>query len=148
MKQATLTTHIALWADRCAAVAVVTVGVFLKQIIAWYAGFRVLSEADKLLVSVCYYLAAVAILFALYNMDRLLSAILDGQVFVPGNVRRIRRIQWCCAIVAALCLVATFGYLPLIFCTCIMGFLALVVCVVTKVMDAAVSIREENDLTV
>lgn len=148
MNNTKLTTMIALWASRAAAAAVVVVGVFIRQILAWYEGFRIMSDGRKVLVTVCYYLAACVILLALYHMDRLLTAISGGQVFVRSNVRRIRTIQWCCAAVAAICLVATFGYLPLIFATCIMGFLALTVCVVTKVMDAAVTIREENDLTV
>lgn len=143
-----LTTRIALWASRIAALAVVTVGVFIRNILEWYEGFRILGDGRRGLVTVCYYLAAAVILLALFQMDRLLSAILCGKVFIRSNVRRIRIVQWCCAAVAAICLVATFGYMPLIFATCIMAFLALTVCVVTKVMDAAVSIREENDLTV
>lgn len=148
MKRASVTTQIALWAARGVSLAVIAVGVFLGRIIAWYEGFRILSETDKAVLSVCYYLAAAVILLALWNMDRLLNAILGGVVFTRCNVRRIRRVQWCCAAVAVITIAATFAYMPLIFCAAIMGFLALSVCVVTKVMDAAVTIREENDLTV
>jgi hypothetical protein len=38
--------------------------------------------------------------------------------------------------------------MPLIFMLIVMAFLCLVVSVVASVMDAAVTIREENDLTV
>ena len=38
--------------------------------------------------------------------------------------------------------------LPLVFLAVIMGFLFLVVDVVGHVMDAAVTLREENDLTI
>ena len=38
--------------------------------------------------------------------------------------------------------------MPLIFLSLIMGFLSMVVNVVSQVMKAAVAIREENDLTI
>jgi flagellar biosynthesis protein FliQ len=38
--------------------------------------------------------------------------------------------------------------MPLIFLVAVMAFLCLIVGVVAEVMDAAVTIREENDLTV
>ena len=47
-----------------------------------------------------------------------------------------------------ICLPAALIYYPLLFMVIIMGFLALVVCVLCRVMNAAVAIREENDLTV
>lgn len=148
MKDKSITTRIALYATRLVAISVVVVGVFLSKIIDWYEGFRMMTDLDRAVVSVCYYLAAAAILYALFNMDRLLTSILAGLVFIRKNVRRIRRIQWCCAAVAMITAVAAFAYMPLIFAAAIMCFLTLTVCVVTKVMDAAVTIREENDLTV
>lgn len=148
MKSPSVTTRLALYATRLVAVLVVAVGIFLSKIIDWYEGFRMMTDMDRTVVSVCYYLAAIAILYALFSMDRLLTAILAGLVFVRKNVRRIRRIQWCCAAVAVITAVAAFAYMPLIFAAAIMCFLTLTVCVVTRVMDAAVTIREENDLTV
>ena len=47
-----------------------------------------------------------------------------------------------------MCIPAAVFYLPLVFMAVIMGFLFLVTGVLTKVMDAAVNIREENDLTI
>ena len=70
------------------------------------------------------------------------------QVFIRDNVRRIRRIQWCCCAVSLICVPASLAYLPLIFLVIIMAFLSLTVSVVASVMDAAVAIREENDLTI
>ena len=95
-----------------------------------------------------FYCCAVFVFAALWNMDRLLTAILAEKVFIRKNVTRIRRIQWCCGLVSLICIPATFAYLPLIFMVVIMAFLCLTVCVVTRVMDAAVAIREENDLTI
>ena len=69
-------------------------------------------------------------------------------MFTRKNVRALRHVQWSCALVAVLCLVATFAYLPLVFLTVIMSFLFLALCVMSNVMAAAVEIREENDLTI
>ena len=81
-------------------------------------------------------------------MDKLLRNILAGEVFVRDNVRGIRRIQLCCGIISLICLPAALSYLPLTFMVIIMAFLFLVVWVVAQVMDAAVTIREENELTI
>jgi hypothetical protein len=81
-------------------------------------------------------------------MEKLLQSILSQSVFTAENVKRIRRIRWCCAGVSLICLPAAFIYLPLFFLVIIMGFLSLVVHVVAQVMAAAVALREENDLTI
>ena len=64
------------------------------------------------------------------------------------NVRRVRRIGWCCAVVAAICVAATSFVLPMLIFAAIMVFLWLAISVVGCVLDAAVAIREENDLTI
>ena len=76
------------------------------------------------------------------------QAISRGDVFTRENVRRIRAVRWCCGGVGLICVPAAFCYYPLVFMVIIMGFLFLVVSVVCQVMDAAVTIREENDLTI
>ena len=86
--------------------------------------------------------------FALWSMDALLRSILKGRVFVRENVRAIRRVCWCCGLVALITAVTSLVYLPLLFLSVIMAFLCLTVSVVCGVMDAAVTIREENDLTI
>ena len=69
-------------------------------------------------------------------------------VFIQENVRRVRRVQWCCGLVAILCLAAAFFALPALLIATIMGFLCLVVSVVACVLENAVALREENDLTI
>ena len=70
------------------------------------------------------------------------------QVFIAENVSRVRKIRWCCAGVSLVCLPAALIYYPLMFLVVIMGFLCLVITVVCRVLDEAVSLREENDLTI
>ena len=120
----------------------------LPAIIDWYCTFRVLQHTERTAITIAFYCCVLVVGAALWNMDRLLLSILDEQVFIRKNVIRIRRIQWCCGLVSLICIPAAVAYMPLIFMVVIMGFLCLAVSVVACVIDAAVAIREENDLTI
>ena len=148
MKKSPLSIHITLWSNRAVALLLFALLFLLPSIMQWSEGFRYLLPAERHTVIICFYCCALAIGWALWNLDYLLRSILAGDVFLRKNVRALRQVQWCCAIVAVLCLVATFAYLPLVFLTVIMGFLFLTICVVCGVMDTAVTLREENDLTI
>ena len=143
-----LTALISLWVNRAVALLLVALLFLLPAILDWYTGFRFLSETEQLVITVSFYLCVVVIGYALWNVDNLLRSVLADRVFVRKNIQAIRRIQWCCALVALITGVTCFAYLPLIFLVIIMAFLCLMVSVVASVMDAAVSIREENDLTI
>ena len=127
----------------------ITLLLFLEPtILKLYCQSRYLSPEEQYSVTGAFYASAVAALYALWNLDRLLKNILSGGVFIRDNVRHIRRVCRCCALVSLFCAPAALFYPPMIFLTVIMGFLCLVVNVVREVMDAAVTIREENDLTI
>ena len=143
-----LTAIISLWVNRAVAVLLVVLLFTLPAILDWYTGFRFLSETEQLVITVSFYLCVAVIGYALWNVDSLLRSVLADRVFVRKNVRAIRHIQWCCAAVSLITGVTCFAYLPLIFLVIIMAFLCLMVSVVASVMDAAVTIREENDLTI
>ena len=146
-KQATVTCF-TLWTNRLIALAVAALMVALQPIMDWYCTFRVLTDQEQTAITIAFYCCSVAIFYALWNMDRLLGAILQGQVFIIMNVRRIRRVQYCCGIVSLICIPAAFVYVPLAFIAAIMAFLCLAVSVLACVMNSAVSLREENDLTI
>ena len=101
-----------------------------------------------LLVGVINTLVGTGTMFALYNLEQLLRSISAGEVFLRSNVSLIRRVCICCLLVSAICLPAAYYYPPLIFFCIVMAFLCPVVNVVRRVFDAAVPIREENDLTI
>lgn len=143
-----LTAKITLWVSRLVVLALVVLLFTLPAILDWYTGFRFLTEAEQRTITIAFYCCVGVIGFALWNVDSMLRAILAERVFVRENVRAIRRIQWCCGLVAVITGVTCFAYLPLIFLAVIMAFLCLMVSVVASVMDAAVTIREENDLTI
>ncbi len=148
MKNPYRSAAVTLWFNRTVALVVFALLFALPALLDWYCQFRQLLSQERLAILIAFYCCAVVVAVALWNMDRLLQSILRQEVFTRPNVRRIRAICWCCGLTALFCLPATFFYYPLVFMTIVMGFLCLVVSVVASVMDAAVAIREENDLTV
>ena len=141
-------THVTRWVNRVICLLLALFVVALPVLLRWYAGFRPLVESARYALLLAFYPCAIAAALALFHMDRLLGAILEGQIFIRKNVSRIRAIRWCCAAISLVCLPATFFYMPLAFMVVIMAFLALVITVLVRVMTAAVEIREENDLTI
>ena len=114
----------------------------------WYAEFRSLTVSGWWILCVTYYICAVIAAPALILVDRLLSNILKEQVFTTGNVQLLRWIRWCCGLISLLCIAPGFAYKPLFLMVLMMGFLSFILNVVVQVMKAAVSIREENELTI
>ena len=143
------TTKMTLWVNRALA-AVMTVLLFvLPAFLDWYVSIRPgMGSAPKLAILIAFYICALAVFPALWDLDVMLRNILRRQIFISRNVTAIRRVRWCCLSVALICLPAACFYPPLIFMTVIMFFLTLILSVLGKVMAAAVEIREENDLTV
>lgn len=141
-------TRLTLWVNRLIAIIVAVLLPCLPLLLNWYSNFRSLTQAEYTAILVAFYCCAVVIAVALWNMDKLLRNILKEEVFIRENVSCIRWVRWCCAGISLITLPAAFVYLPLFFLVIIMAFLSLVVCVVVRVMDAAVIIREENDLTI
>lgn len=139
---------LALWINRLLMAAVVALAFAMPCILRWYNKIRILASDQNLALLIAFYLCVPIALFALWNLDRLLRNIIAGEVFVRENVSLIRRVCWCCLLVSGICLPASFHYAPLIFFCIVMAFLCPVVNVVRQVMDAAVTIREENELTI
>ncbi len=139
---------ITLWANRLIALALVLLIILMPQLLDWYSRQRPLGAEAERAISIAFYCCCVPVAAALWDMDGLLRNILASQVFIRANVGIIRRIRWYCMATGLICLPASFFYPPLIFVVVIMGFLSLVVTVLSSVMHAAVVIREENDLTI
>ena len=140
--------RVVLWVNRIIFCILIALLPSIPFILRWYSTIRTLNQAEFLAILIAFYVCALIAGIALWTMDRLLRNIIAESVFTRKNVRYIRRIQWCCGLVSLVCIPAAVFYLPLVFMVVIMAFLFLVTGVVTKVMDAAVTIREENDLTI
>ena len=137
-----------LWVSRAAFALAVILAFALPGLLDWYQKLRPLDLWGQRAILWGYELCLPGVLYALVQVMALVKNILNKEVFTRENVRRIRRIRWCCAWVSLVCLPAAVFYPPLSFLAVIMAFLALVVSVVKNVMAAAVELREENDLTV
>lgn len=148
MKKTLDSVSVTLWVNRLVALVVFVLLFTLPALLDWYCQFRSLLPLERTALTIAFYCCAVVIFIALWNMDALLRRIRAGQVFIHENVRHIRVIQWCCGATALICVPAAACYYPLVFMVAVMGFLFLAVSVVCRVMDAAVTIREENDLTI
>lgn len=85
---------------------------------------------------------------ALYMLIRLLLHVLHDEIFIPKNVLYLRFVSWCCYAVAVITAGFAFRYLPLIVVAAAMGVVGTLLRVVKNIMQAAVEIREENDLTI
>lgn len=137
-----------LWVNRLLAAGVVVLVFAMPALLDWYQGFRPLGLHGAAAVMGGFYLCVPVVLYALWCIDVLVRNILADRVFVEDNVRRLRRIRWCCASVSLICIPAACFYQPLIFMVVIMAFLTLAVSVLKNVMAAAVELREESDLTI
>jgi len=136
-----ISAKISLWANRCVAILMVALLFFMPTILHKFG-------VESTIVVICFYCCAAVIFWTLWNVERLLSDILRGAVFVRRNVTRIRHIQYSCGAVSLICIPAGIDYGPLLCLWVIMAFLCLMVSVVANVMDAAVTIWEENELTI
>ena len=143
-----LSAKFSLWCSRALAAVIGVLCFTIYLVVRWYAAFRGLPWQVGAAIMAGFYACVPAVLYALRCIDRLLCNILENRVFITDNVRFIRRIRWCCALVSLVCLVTGFLYQPLLFLAVIMAFLALMVSVVKNVIAAAVELREENDLTI
>ncbi len=141
-------TSLTLWANRIVFAVLAALIFFMPTGLKWYALRRELPVDSMRAVLIAFYCCALFVGAALVNIELLLRNILAHRVFTRKNVKLIRRIRWSCLAVSLVCLVAAFFYLPLIFVVVIMAFMWLMISVVADVMDAAVLLREENDLTI
>lgn len=137
-----------IWLGRVLALALVILAIKLPALLDWSMSLGHIGTRSAWAIGIGYYCCVPVVALALWNLDKLLRNILDSQVFVRPNVRAISNVRWCCLGVSLICLPASVFYPPLVFLVVIMAFLTLVVGVLSCVMDAAVSIREENDLTI
>lgn len=118
----------------------------------WFSGWFAASRgmAGELAVALCVTIGLCSV-FAwviLFKLWRLLDSLSRGEVFVERNVSHLRAVSWCCAAVAAVCLVSTAYYLPFLLVAGASAFMALIVRIVKNVFQQAIAMKNELDLTV
>ena len=129
-------------------IAVIAAAVTLPWLTDWYICKTGRSkELRSVIMTVCY-ICLPAALAALYSLIRLLKNILDGEIFIHGNVLHLRLLSWYCAAVALITLAAGYFYLPFYLVGLAAVFFTLILRVIKNVFAAAIEIKNENELTV
>lgn len=116
--------------------------------VGWYIGLRGMAGQQGAGMTATIYLCSVFGWLLLWQMWRLLGNIRRGEVFIPGNVRCLRLVSWCCVAAGAICLVSTLFYIPFAAITIAAGFMALIVRIVKNVFEQAIRMKDELDYTI
>ena len=95
-----------------------------------------------------FYPCAVFGYITLHSLIKLLFNIKKEEIFINQNVKYLRRISWCCIVVAIITLASGFFYLPYSFIAVAAGFVGILLRVVKNAFQNAVVLREENELTI
>lgn len=118
----------------------------------WFIGTRPVllgfGLREGLLMMSTIYLGSAPAWVLLINLHRLLGALAVGQIFVPANVARLRRVSWCCTAACLLCLISAFYYLPWLLVAVAAGFMALIVRIVKNCFAQAAAMKDELDFTI
>lgn len=137
-------------------VAILTVGLFVGPWVVelwfrvyrgWDADLAAMSNMITLFKA-CFYPSALFAYIALYSLIKLLFNIKKQQIFINANVKYLRVISWCCFAVALITLIGGIFYIPLLIIAIAAAFVGLMLRVVKNVMQNAVEINEENQLTI
>lgn len=99
-------------------------------------------------VVTCFYLCAPFAAAALAMLIKLLLNIIKEKLFIRQNVCFLRWLSWCCYAVFAASAVMGLRYLPLCAVAMAMGVVGTLLRVVKNLIQTAVELREENDLTI
>ncbi len=103
-------------------------------------------------LSIAFYAASPLSFLALYLLIRLLLNVIHDKVFIDANVRYLRYISYCCYAVAVVCIVYLLLSRPFFKSVSFIAFAMLIVGtlirVVKNVMQGAVELQRENDLTI
>ncbi|MBO5852892.1 MAG: DUF2975 domain-containing protein [Clostridia bacterium] len=120
----------------------------------WFTSYRGYAESGSAVKNImtvfntCFYSCVPFAYLTLYSLLRLLFNIKNDEVFITSNVKYLRRISWCCLIVAVITFVGGIFYLPLIFMAVAAAFVGLMLRIVKNVMQSAVELKTENELTI
>ena len=116
-----------------------------------YRGFKPDGDALEMLMRVfgfTFYPSSIFAAIILYSLIKLLFNIKSGKIFITSNVTYLRVVSLSCFIIGLITLIATFFYMPFLFVTFAGFFVGTLLRVLKNVMQNAVEISEENDLTI
>ena len=131
------------------AALVIAACVLLPFFIKMYLGDSYETETGiRTALYICLYLCGCSSLTVSYFLLRILFNIRKNIVFDRKNVKYCRYISWCCFAACAAFFALGF-FIPFSFAVSFAAaFIGLIVRVVKNLLNEAVDIKEENDLTV
>ncbi len=124
---------------------------FVKTWFTVYRGWAENGNAMRdmsTLFAACFYPCAFFAYITLYSLLKLLLNIKKDKIFIDSNVKYLRRISWCCFAVSLITLIGGVFYVPFLFVAVAAAFVGLMLRVVKNVMQNAVEINQENELTI
>ncbi len=116
-----------------------------------YRGFSATGEALIMLKKVfgyCFYPCAFFAVIILYSLIKLLFNIKNSTVFVEKNVKYLKTVSYCLLFIGIITFGGGFFYMPFMFVSAAGLFTGLLLRVLKNVLQSAVKLREENDLTI
>lgn len=127
----------------------IVVDVSAPWLVRWFLDF---SRADLVgkepLFLVTIYIGSVPAAVLLFCLYRLLHGIGNDQVFTMSNVEYLRRISWSCFAGAIICMASTPYYFPWVFVAVAAAFMGLIVRVIKNIIEQAVELKNESELTI
>ena len=137
-------------------VAILTAALFIGPFAVkwWFILYRGWSETKPALAEMLtifkwvFFPSAAFAYIALYSLLKLLFNIKKDRIFISQNVTYLRIISWCCFAVAIVTLVGGILYIPYLVIAVAAAFVGLMLRVVKNVMQNAVEINQENELTI
>lgn len=97
---------------------------------------------------ITFYSCAAVGFVILFVLDRLVSNISKGQVFVSGNIKLLRILSYCCFVIALITLIFARLRIIVFVITFAAAFIGLILRVIKNCFEEAVRLREENDFTI
>lgn len=136
--------------------AVLTAAMFIGPFVAkiWFTVYRGLSPNGTAVQSMLstfkwtFYPCSVFAYATLYSLIKLLFNIKNREIFIVKNVTFLRVISWCCFAVASITLMGGIVYLPFFAISVAAAFVGLMLRVVKNVMQNAIELKAENELTI
>jgi len=137
-------------------VAILTACLFFGPLAVkfWFGVYRGWNENGSAmkdmitLFSTAFYPSSVFGYITLYCLLKLLFNIKNDKIFITSNVKYLRIISWCCFAVAIITFVGGIFYIPFSCISVAAAFVGLMLRVVKNVMQNAVEIKQENELTI
>ncbi|MBQ6848000.1 MAG: DUF2975 domain-containing protein [Clostridia bacterium] len=116
-----------------------------------FRGFDAKGEFIKTIGKVfalCFYPSAIISAIILYSLLKLLFNIKNGKVFTEQNVKLLKTVSYGALVISVITFVSGIYFMPFLFISAAGIFTGILLRVLKNVMQSAILLKDENDLTV